>query len=240
MKKWTAWVAFVLIISLLTACGDAGKYVKDQYPLVSVDGKGSNLQKVYSVEGKNVPAVAAELAAQETPKEKSKESEDQMFLLYNDKVINVQKDPKDSNNTLVEVDSIQYAKEHYDSSFLQGFLTAALLQSVMGGGWFNSHRDYDYRGYTRTPTYSSGGGTTANPPTTDSSKAKQPTTSDRTGSFKTGTGSSGSTSGVNTGGANSGSSSTTRKNDGSTQNKVTKPSGSKPSTSTRSGSFKRR
>jgi uncharacterized protein (DUF1330 family) len=40
-----------------------------------------------------------------------------MFLVYKDKVINIQKDPSDSNNTLVQLDSIEYAKSHYDSSF---------------------------------------------------------------------------------------------------------------------------
>ncbi|MEW9698508.1 DUF4247 domain-containing protein [Paenibacillus sp. SI8] len=229
MKKWTSWLAFLLTISLLTACGaDAASYVKNQYPLVSADGNGNNMSKVYSVEGKTVPAVASELAAKESPKEKSKESDDQMFLVYNDKVINIQKDPKESHNTLVQIDSIQYAKSHYDSSFLQGYLTATLLQSMFGGSWFNNRTSYDYRGYTRTPSYNTGGGTSTSP-TTDTSKDKNPTTSDRTGSFKTGTGSS-----------NTGSASTNRKNDGSTPNKVTKPSGSKPSTSTRSGSFNKR
>ncbi|MBD0381126.1 DUF4247 domain-containing protein [Paenibacillus sedimenti] len=229
MKKWTSWLSFLLIISLLTACGaDAGSYVKNEYPLVSVDGSGNNLSKVYAVEGKSVPDVAEELAAKESPEEKSKESEDQMFLLYKDKVINIQKDPKDSNNTLVQIDSIEYAKSHYDSSFLQGYLAATLLQSIFGGGWFNNRTSYDYRGYTRTPAYNTGTGKTT-APATDISKDKKPATSDRTGSFKSGTGS-----------PNTGSSSTTRRNDGSTPNKVSTPSGSKPSTSTRSGSFKRR
>jgi hypothetical protein len=221
VKRWTSWVSFLLIIALLTACGaDAGRYIKDQYPLVSVDGKGSNLSKVYLVENKSVPAVSAELAAKESPKEKSKDSDDQMFLVYNDKVINVQKDPSESKNTLVQIDSIEYAKSHYDSSFLQGYLTATLLQSLFGGGWYNSKRPYDYKGYTRTPTYNTGGGK-ATTPTTDVSKDKKPTTSDRTGTFNGGTG-------------------TTRRNDGSTPNKVTKPSVSKPSTSKKTGSFKRR
>jgi hypothetical protein len=235
MKKWPTWIALLLIISLLTACSDAGKYVQDHYPLVGADGKGSNLSKVYSAEGKSVPAVAAELADKEKPKEKSKESVDQMFLLYDNKVINIQKDPKDSNNTLVEIDSVQYAKEHYDSSFLQGFLAASLLQSVLGGGWFNSNKSYDYRGYTQTPAYSSGNGSSKAPTTSSSNKDKNPTTSDRTGSFT-----SKGASGTNTGSASSGSSSIERKNDGSTANKVTKPSSSKPSTSSRSGSFSKR
>ncbi|MDR6548910.1 DUF4247 domain-containing protein [Paenibacillus qinlingensis] len=229
MKRWTSWLSFVLIIALLTACGaDAGRYIKDEYPLVSVDGKGSNMSKVYAVEGKNVPTVANELAAKETPKEKSKESEDQMFLVYKDKVINIQKDPSDSKNTLVQLDSIEYAKSHYDSSFLQGYLTATLLQSLFGGGWnSNKGSSYDYRGYTKTPTYKAGTGTTT--PSTGTSKETKPTTSDRTGGFTSGAAN-----------PSSGSSSTTRKNDGSTTNKVTKPSTSKPSTTKKTGSFKRR
>jgi hypothetical protein len=234
MKKRTSWVAFLLILSLLTACGDAGNYAKDHYPLVSADGNGTNLSKVYAAEGKTVPAVANELAEKDPPKEKSKESIDQMFLLYPDKVINIQKDPKDSNNTLVQIDSIQYAKEHYDSSFLQGYLAAALLQSVMGGGWFGGNRSQDYRGYTQTPTYSSSGSSKSS----TSTKEKAPSTSDRTGTFSTGKNTA--TTGSNIGSRNSGSSSTTRKNDGSTQNRVTKSSSSKPSTSSRTGSFSRR
>jgi hypothetical protein len=229
MKRWTSWLSFLLIIALLTACGaDAGRYIKDEYPLVSVDGKGSNMSKVYSVEGKNVPTVANELAAKESPKEKSKESEDQMFLIYKDKVINIQKDPSDSKNTLVQLDSIEYAKSHYDSSFLQGYLTATLLQSLFGGGWSNNRGYSDYRGYTKTPTYKAGTGTTTTP-STGSTKETKPTTSDRTGGFTSGAAN-----------PSSGSSSTTRKNDGSTPNKVTKPTTSKPSTTKKTGSFKRR
>lgn len=229
MKRWTSWLSFLLIIALLTACGaDAGRYIKDEYPLVSVDGKGSNMSKVYSVEGKNVPTVASELAAKETPKEKSKESEDQMFLVYKDKVINIQKDPADNNNTLVQLDSIEYAKSHYDSSFLQGYLTATLLQSLFGGGWYSKKGSYDYRGYTKTPTYNAGTGTTTKP-AAGSSKETKPTTSDRTGGFTSGAAN-----------PSAGSSSTARKNDGSTPNKVTKPTTSKPSTTKKTGSFKRR
>jgi hypothetical protein len=235
VKKWTSWVALLVVFALLTACGDAGSYVKQTYPLVSADGNGSNLSEVYAVEGKTVPAVANELAEKEPPKEKSKESLDQMFLLYSDKVINIQKDPKDSSNTLVEVDSVEYAKQHYDSSFLQGFLAASLLQSVMGGGWFGNNRGNDYRGYTQTPTYKSTDSSKTTAPTV---KKDAPSTTDRTGTFSTSKKST--TSGSNIGSSSAGSSSASRKNDGSTINRVTKPSSSKPATSSRSGTFSRR
>lgn len=231
MKRWTAWVAVLLVVALLSGCADAGSYVKDHYPLVSAQGSGSNIAKVYSAEGKSVPTVANELASEENPREKSKESPDQMFLVYDDKIVNIQKDPKNPNDSLVEIDSVQYAKEHYDSSFLEGYLTATILQSLFGGGWFNRHSDYPgYRGYSSAPAYgTSTGGTTQAP----SSGTNKPSTSQGSGSFSTGkSGTSASTGSV-------------RKDDGSIP-KVSNGagssygSGSTPKTSTRSGSFKRK
>jgi hypothetical protein len=226
MKRWTAWIAVVLAVALLAGCADAGAYVKDRYPLVKAEGQGSQVVKVYSAEGKDVPTVAKELAAEERPREMSKESADQMFLVYDDKIINLQKDPKNPANTLVEIDTIAYARDHYDSSFLQGYLTATVLQSLFGGGWFNRAPAYPgYRGYTSVNPNVGGGFSSAPQSGPDT---KQPATTQRSGTFSTGK--SGSDS--------------VRKYDGSVP-KVSNGAGSsfgasKPNTSTRSGSFSRR
>jgi hypothetical protein len=240
-KRSLQWLSILLVFALLAGCGDAGNYIKDNYSLVDVQGQGKSSAKVYSVEGKDVPTVASEIAANEKPKEKSKDSPEQMFLVYDNKIVNVQKDPKTESNTLVEVDSIEYAKQNYDSSFLQGYVTATILQSLFGGGWFNSSRGgYDYRGYTaskryddygkyQTPSTPSTGGGTAAP------AKPTPTTTDRKGSFGT-TPANPSTSTTPSGSSN------IRKNDGSTPSAKAPSSSksSKPSTSTRSGSFKRK
>ncbi|MCZ8512077.1 DUF4247 domain-containing protein [Paenibacillus filicis] len=242
MNKPLKWICIVLVLALLAGCGDAGNYIKQNYSLVDVTGQGKSMAKVYQVEGKDVPSVAKELAAQEKPKETSKESTDRMFLVYDNKVINVQKDPNHESSTLVEIDTIQYAKENYDSSFLQGYITASLLQSLFGGGWFNSHRGggYDYRGYTSSPRYDdygkyqtapkTPGGSTAAPPS-----QQAPSTSDRSGSF--------TKPGTSTTPPSSDSSGSIRRGDGSTPTyKPPSTSGgsSKPSTTPRSGSFKRK
>lgn len=218
MKFFKTIVCCLLVVALIAGCSNASSYVKDNYPLVNVQGKGKDSAKIYSAEGKDVPTVANELADKEKPKEHSKESSDQMFLVYQDKIINIQKDPENAKNSLIEIDTIEYAKDHYDSSFLQGYLTATLLQSLFGGGWFNNRNSHtDYKGYTTSKSY------TDNRPNT-SNIDKKPTTSDRTGFFGTG--------------KSSGSGSV--KNDGSTP-KLGKPSGlSKPGTSSRSGSFSKR
>lgn len=240
-KRAIQWLSILLVFTLLVGCGNAGNYIKQNYSLVDVQGQGKSTAKIYSVEGKNVPTVAKELSNNEKPKEVSKESEDQMFLVYDDKIINLQKDPKNSSNTLVELDTIEYAKQNYDSSFLQGYIAASLLQSLFGGGWFNNNRGsgYDYRGYTSTkryddygkyqsPSSSPGSGTATSPSTTP------PTTTQRKGSF----GTSPSTT------PPSSSSGVDRKADGSTPTYKTPStssgSTSKPGTSQRSGSFKRK
>lgn len=224
VSKWYKWIAVLMVFTLLVGCSNVGDYVKDNYSLVKADGKGNNMSKVYSVEGKKVPEVSKELANKEKPKEMSKESDDQMFLLYKDQVINVQKDPENANNTLVEMNTIEYAKQHYDSSFLQTFLTAAALQSVLGGGWFNSHSNSNYKGYSSTPQQQNSGST---------NKKDTPSTSDRKGSFDTG---KKNTESSIKSGRNESSSSSSRKNDGSAP-KVKSDTGSKPGTSGRSGSF---
>lgn len=227
MKRWTAWVAVLLVTALLSGCADAGSYVKDHYPLVSAQGSGGNIAKVYSAEGKTVPTVANELASEEKPREKSKESPDQMFLVYDNKIVNIQKDPKNENNSLVEIDTVQYAKEHYDSSFLQGYLTATVLQSLFGGGWFNRASAYpNYRGYSSAP---STGWSTPSTSAQSGTGTNKPSTSQGSGSFSSGKSGSGSV----------------RKDDGSVP-KVSNGAGSSygskstPKTSTRSGSFKRK
>lgn len=237
MKRCAKWLSLLLVMALLAGCSSAASYVKEQYPLVDVQGKGKDTAKVYAAEGKDVPTVAGEIAQQEKPQEISKESKDQMFLVYDDKIVNLQKDPQNEANTLVEIDSIAYAKDHYDSSFLQGYVTASLLQSLFGGGWYNRGYSSDYRGYTSAKTYQSSpaAGSSGSQPAIPNSSAK-PSTSDRTGSF-----SSKSTTESGGSAVKPDEQSTVRKNDGSTpkygSSTKSSSSGSKPSTSTRSGSF---
>jgi len=239
-SRWTAWICMLLVAALLSGCANAANYVKDTYPLVSVAGKGKEAAQVYEAEGKTVPEVAKELSAQEQPQEISKEDPDQMFLIYSNRIINLQKNPENAENTLIEIDSIEYAKENYDSSFLEGYLAATLLQSLLGGDWWDSsYKRYStpYKGYSTSTGKSSS--------SVSSSDEKKPTTSDRTGSFNSkGTAaSSGSTTSSKTSTSSKSSTgkwtsaSSVRKNDGSTPSFKSSVK-TKPSTSSRTGSFK--
>ncbi|SDC22210.1 protein of unknown function [Paenibacillus sp. UNCCL117] len=239
MKHFSKWLAMLLVLTLLAGCGDSGNFIKENYTLIDVQGNGKSTAKIYAVQDKDVPTVAKELAEQEKPQEVSKESDERMFLVYDNKIVHVQKDPDNENTTLVELDSVQYAKDNYDSSFLQGYVTATLLQSLFGGGWVGSNRGYDYRGYTSSKRYNDYGkyqsapypGSAASPSKTPAQQT--PSTSDRKGSFTTtpktpAKPSTGSDSGI-------------RRNDGSKPTyKTPSSSKTKPSTSKRSGSFKRK
>ncbi|CAM2779607.1 DUF4247 domain-containing protein [Paenibacillus sediminis] len=140
-------IIFSLVLSLLSGCGSPD--VKDTYPLESVNKDGSSTSYVYRAANKNVPEVASELANQKEPEQISKQDSDRMFLVYKDEMINVQKDPKNPNDALIEVDSIQYVKNNYDSSFLQGYLTATLIGHLFDGlGSLGK-----YRGYSSADVY---------------------------------------------------------------------------------------
>ncbi|WP_281886054.1 DUF4247 domain-containing protein [Paenibacillus sp. YYML68] len=243
MKRMTRWLALLLTISLLVGCGDSGHFIRDNYSLIDVQGQGDSSAKIYSVSGKDVPAVANEIAAAEPPQEMSKESDERMFLIYDHRMIHVQDDPNNDNTTLVEVNSIAYVREHYDSSFLQGYMTAVMLQSVLGGGWLGSRRGTDYRGYTSTrryddygkyqaAPYSGSAGGSAGAPARKPTDAP-PATTNRRGSFTQPAKPA----------PTEGQTGAVRRNDGSTPNYSKAPTGSgstKPSTTRRTGSFKRR
>lgn len=164
------------LVSLLSGCG-APPDVKNSYPLESVNRDGNATSYVYRAAGKTVPVVAAELSEENKPDDMSPESTERMFLVYGDDFYHLQQDPAKPEDTLIEIDSKEYVKRNYDSSFLQGYLTAVLISDLFdslgrsGGG---------YRGYTSKDVYKPKEGNYRNPTDSDK-KAAPPLTVDRSG-----------------------------------------------------------
>jgi hypothetical protein len=177
MKTGVKWLAVVLSVSVMLAgCGaqTASQYVKENYELVSAEGQGNTMQKVYRVAGQSVPAVAEEIAKQDKPQEMSKQDEEHMFLVYNDDIIHVQRDPEQPEDVLVETNTKEYVAQHYDPNFLEMFLTAALISSMFGSSWksksykgYYGYGDYKYRqkfpNYTYPGQYKPPSGATVPP-----------------------------------------------------------------------------
>ncbi|GIO66533.1 DUF4247 domain-containing protein [Paenibacillus sp. FSL M7-1455] len=184
-----------LVMSLLTGCGIGAPNVKETYPLESVNRSGNATSYVYRAADKTVPEVAKELSDEKTPDQMSKEDAEHMFLVYGHDYYHLQKDPKKETDTLIEVDSQEYVQKNYDSSFLQGYLTAALIghlfDSFGGGG--------GYRGYSSRDIYQPKQGT-YHAPTSSDKKVAPPLTVEKKGSiFRRG--SSGGDSSVGSGGS---------------------------------------
>lgn len=167
-----------LVMSLLSACGMPS--VQDTYPLESVSGSGNTTSYVYRAADRSVPEVAQELSEQRKPDQISAENEERMFLVYQDQYYHLQQDPNKKEDTLIEVDSKEYVRQNYDSSFLQGYLTATLIGNLFdsfGGSGYGK-----YRGYTDRDTYKPNQGT-YRAPTNNDKKAAPPITVDRKGSI---------------------------------------------------------
>lgn len=167
-----------LVMSLLSACGMPS--VQDTYPLESVSGSGNTTSYVYRAADRSVSEVAQELSEQRKPDQISAENEERMFLVYQDQYYHLQQDPNKKEDTLIEVDSKEYVRQNYDSSFLQGYLTATLIGNLFdsfGGSGYGK-----YRGYTDRDTYKPNQGT-YRAPTSNDKKAAPPITVDRKGSI---------------------------------------------------------
>ncbi|QHT61927.1 DUF4247 domain-containing protein [Paenibacillus lycopersici] len=181
-SKGTYWLklllVFSLVLPLLAACGIDQK-IEEQYPLESVNGSGSSTSYVYRAAGVSVPEVAKALADQQKPEQQSTEAKDRMFLVYSNRIIHLQQDAEKPEDTLIEVDSKEYVRENYSSSFLEGYLLASFLGSLFDNGRYGHGT---YRGYEERGTYKPTGGS-YHAPSAQEKKAVPPMTVTRTGSI---------------------------------------------------------
>ncbi|MGV7116955.1 DUF4247 domain-containing protein [Paenibacillus kyungheensis] len=191
MKQRASWllkiaIMLALLTSLLSGCGNSK--VDVNYPLESVSRDGDSTSYVYRAAGETVPVVAEQLSDQRTPQEMSVQDPERMFLVYDNELIQVQQDPEKKEDTLIEVDSDKYVARNYDSSFLQGYLTASIISNLFNsfGGY---HYGGSYRGYTTYNTYKPT--IQYKKPTAQDIKQAPPLTVNKSGSiFKRGTSSS--------------------------------------------------
>ncbi|MBM7563620.1 DUF4247 domain-containing protein [Paenibacillus sacheonensis] len=171
-------LVFTLVFPLLAACG-INKKIEENYPLESVNGSGASTSYVYRAAGVSVPEVAKALTDESKPQQASPEKKDHMFLVYSDRVIHLQQDTAKPEDTLIEVDSKEYVRDNYSSSFLQGYLVASVIGSLFDNGRYGHGT---YRGYDDRGTYKPAGGT-YRAPSTQEKKAIPPMTVTRTGSI---------------------------------------------------------
>ncbi|MCM3495000.1 MULTISPECIES: DUF4247 domain-containing protein [Paenibacillus] len=162
-----------LFVSLLSGCGAPN--VTETYPLESVNRDGNATSYVYRAADKSVPEVADELMSAGTPDQSSPVDNERMFLVYGDEYYHLQQDPQKPEDTLIEIDSKEYVQRNYDSSFLQGYLTAVLI-----GNLFDTFGGGSYRGYTSKDVYKPREGNYRKP-TSQDKKAAPPLTVDRSG-----------------------------------------------------------
>jgi hypothetical protein len=163
---------------LLTGCSveKVAENVKEHYPLESVNGKGNQTSYVYRAVGQSVQEVAAQLSQQRKPEQKSKASDERMFLVYSDEIIHIQRDTTHPKDSLIEIDSKEYVQKNYSPGFLEGYLLSSLISNL-----FSGKSGGDYRGYSTKDTYKPDGA--YHKPTLEEKKKHPPLTADRVGSI---------------------------------------------------------
>ena len=181
-NRWMKSIKLLLIpavlLLLLAGCGSPG--IGESYPLESVSTKDKGqTSRIYRAENKTVPEVAKELADQKQPDEISKEDDQHMFLVYPDELYHVQQDQAKPSDTLIEVDTKEYVRENYDSSFLQGYILASVLDDLFDG----HKKSYkgSYRGYSSKEIYKPSG--SYHVPSEAEKKLAPPITKEGTGSI---------------------------------------------------------
>lgn len=130
-RGWNAvkWMIIAsLLFPLLAACGQID--LSASYPLESVARDGSSTSYIYRAENTPVPEAAEAIAEQRRPEQISETSTERMFLVYRDELIQIQQDPANPDDSLIEVDSKEYVKNNYDRSFLEMYIQYRLLDTL--------------------------------------------------------------------------------------------------------------
>ncbi|HJV45813.1 MAG TPA: DUF4247 domain-containing protein [Bacillota bacterium] len=176
------WLAITLVVGLLSGCGSSSPVSANNYPLVSISEQGNQKSRVYRAENQSVPDVAHALADEVTPKEISKDDPDRMFLVYPDEWYHVQRDPQKAEDTLIEVSNQEFVRQNYNPSFLQGYITAQIINGIFD--LLKSGKQYgDYRGYGTRDIYHPSSGGNYHVPSTQEKKATPPLTVPKSGSI---------------------------------------------------------
>lgn len=169
-------LAILLVTTLFSGCGEQN--VGASYPLESITKNGSQESRIYRATNKTVPQVSQELSSQRKPKEISKEDPERMFLVYPDVWYHLQRDPQKPADTLIEVDSIDFVRQNYNPSFLEGYIVGSILSNIFGshGSYTGTYRGYSTKDVYKTPNQ-------YKPPTTQDQKNYPPITVGGSGSI---------------------------------------------------------
>ncbi|MEX0414934.1 DUF4247 domain-containing protein [Bacillus sp. C30] len=179
-------IPILAIVTLLVIAGYAlsgcqsgqAKSIQDRYPLESVAKDGKQESYVYRAANRSVPEVAKELISERKPKQASKEDENQMFLVYSDKMYNLQKDKEKPSDTLIEISNEEFVRQNYQPSFLQGYIMGSILNDIFG----SRKSSYgDYRGYNDRQNHKPV--IPERPPTKEEKKTPPPITKEGKGSI---------------------------------------------------------
>ncbi|MFD3216015.1 DUF4247 domain-containing protein [Bacillus cereus] len=174
-------IVILLVVAgyALSGCqGGQTKSIQDRYPLESVAKEGKQESYVYRAANRSVPEVAKELINEREPQQASKEDENQMFLVYSDKIYNLQKDKEKPSDTLIEISNKEFVRQNYQPSFLQGYIMGSILNDIFG----SRKSSYgDYRGYNDRQNHKPV--IPERPPTKEEKKTPPPITKEGKGSI---------------------------------------------------------
>ncbi|RSL33362.1 DUF4247 domain-containing protein [Salibacterium salarium] len=148
MKRSKAIIGCILTTVLLSGCL-SGDFISNTYELENVMEDGANNQSsIYRAEGSTVPEVAETIQGETKPEDVSSEDEERMFLVYQDRTVQVMEDPENQQDALVEVSEKEFVENNYSPSLLETYAMYRIIGDLYNMGGQN--RDRGYEGYVGT------------------------------------------------------------------------------------------
>ncbi|MGY4690883.1 DUF4247 domain-containing protein [Salibacterium sp. K-3] len=142
-------IIFTALILLLTGCLSQGGVASQHYELENVmEDEAGNESHVYRAENSTVPEAVETIREDSEPVEVSEEDEERMFLVYEDRTIQVMKDAEQPEDSLVEVSEQEFVENNYRPSMLETYAMFRIMSDLYNMG--SRNRDREYEGYVGT------------------------------------------------------------------------------------------
>ncbi|SFL93444.1 DUF4247 domain-containing protein [Salibacterium qingdaonense] len=143
------FIIMIALVFLLTGCLSGGGVVSQHYELENVmEDEAGNESHVYTAPDTTVPQAAATIQEDSSPEEVSAEDEERMFLVYDDRTIQVMEDSQNPGDTLVEVSEQEFVENNYSPSMLETYAMFRIMSDLYNMG--ARTRDKQYEGYVGT------------------------------------------------------------------------------------------
>lgn len=146
MKRWISY-SFFLVLIIMGGCSSVQGAVDNTYPLEDIvyDDR-ENKSEIYRASNQTVTTVANQIMDTNEPMYEASKN-DRHLMIYDDLLVQVFEDPKDANDSLVEMSGEEFVRNNYSTAFFSDYGIAREAEEEFDMDFESRGGGFLYTGY---------------------------------------------------------------------------------------------